>query len=166
VNQSNQLLRLADGRKFLVTQENYSALQVAIIENYGPRFAPGAIVLYISDIPDGSAIHEKGRLEKLGIIATTFEELPDFVLYLAPKDRLYFIEAGIAHRAITHKRRKVLEQISKNCKAARIYVSAFPDFSRYRKHAANIAWYSCVWLATNPDHTIYYDGEHSVAVHG
>lgn len=166
MDQSNQPLQLADGREYLLISEIYSPLQGAIIEKFGPYFAPGAVVLYNRDILSKVVIYERGELEKLGIAPVTLDELPDIILYHAVKDRLYFIEAGIIHQAITLKRRRELERISKNCKAARIFVSAFPNFNMYRKHAANIAWNSCVWLATNPEHTIYYDGQESFAVHG
>lgn len=157
---------MADGRECLLIPGKYSALQVAIIEKFGPRFVPGATVLHISDTPEITAIHEKDALEQLGIMAATPDELPDIVLHYALKDRLYFIEAGIVHQAITYRRKRELEQISKNCNAARVFVSAFPDFSMYGKYAIQIAWESHIWIATNPDHTIYYDGQESFAVHG
>jgi len=43
--------------------------------------------------------------------------------------------------------------------ASRIYVTAFPNRSSFRKHATDIAWETEVWIADNPDHMIHFDGE-------
>lgn len=166
MDQSNRLLQMADGRDCFLTPGKYSTLQVAVIEKFGPCFAPGAVVLYIRDKFGKEMIYEKDELEKLGIVTVRLDKLPDIILYHAGKDRLYFIEAGGAHRAITCKRKKVFEQICKNCNVARMHVTAFPDFRMYGKYASHIAWETEVWIAEMPEHMIHYNGDRYVAIHG
>ncbi len=45
------------------------------------------------------------------------------------------------------------------CTAGRIYVSAFPTFTEFRKHAHDVAWETEVWVAENPTHLIHYNGD-------
>ena len=165
MNLADQPLQLADGRACLLIPGKHSTLQIAVIEEFGPRFAPGATVLYLSDVLDRVEIYEKARLKQLGIVATTLDELPDVVLYHTAKDRLYFVEAGVVRRAITHKRRRDVEQLSKRCDASRIYVSAFLNFPAFGKYIPHIAWESYIWIATHPDHTIYFNGGQEMTVH-
>ncbi|MEJ7637352.1 MAG: BsuBI/PstI family type II restriction endonuclease [Singulisphaera sp.] len=42
-------LQLADGTTLYLSTGEHNALQVAIIEEFGPRFAQGAVVLYVGD---------------------------------------------------------------------------------------------------------------------
>ena len=46
-----------------------------------------------------------------------------------------------------------------DCDAAPIFVSAFPDRAEFRKHVADIAWETEVWIASDPDHLIHFNGE-------
>ncbi len=115
MNLANQPLQLADGRACLLIPGKHSALQIAIVEKFGPRFATGATVLYLSDILARATIYEKDRLGQLGIVTSTLNELSDIILYSEAKHRLYLIEVGISHRAITRRRRQALEQPMKEC---------------------------------------------------
>ena len=45
-----------------------------------------------------------------------------------------------------------------NCRARRIYVSAFLIRDEFRKHASDIAWDTEVWIAESPDHMIHFNG--------
>ncbi len=50
------------------------------------------------------------------------------------------------------------EMLSKTS-AYLIFVSAFPDFKTFLKHASNISWETEVWISDNPDHMIHFDGD-------
>ena len=71
---------------------------------------------------------------------------------------LFLVEAVTSHGPITPKRMLELENILEASPADPIYVSAFPDFSVFRKHMNNIAWETEVWLSDSPDHMIHFDG--------
>ncbi len=166
MNLANQPLQLADGRACLLIPGKHSALQIAIVEKFGPRFAIGATVLYLSDILARATIYEKDRLGQLGIVTSTLNELSDIILYSEAKHRLYLIEVGISHRAITRRRRQALEQPMKECSATRIYISAFLNHAEFGRYCHLIAWESHVWLADIPEHMIHYDGEQYIIPHG
>jgi len=144
----------------------YSERQMAIIDKFGPRFAASTILLYLRDTPDTSIIYEQERLEQLGVSVTTHNALPDSILYNVARDRLYLIEAGISHRAVTHKRRQELEVLFQKCSAIRIYISVFLNHAEFKRYASLIAWESHVWIAEMPEHMIHYNGDRYIAVHG
>jgi adenine-specific DNA-methyltransferase len=73
-------LKLADGKQLYLTPGKHNQLQIVIIENFGPRYAPSATVLYVGDTADKFVIYAKERLEQLGVPMTTHDKLPDIIL--------------------------------------------------------------------------------------
>jgi adenine-specific DNA-methyltransferase len=73
-------LKLADGKQLYLTPGKHNQLQIAIIENFGPRYAPSATVLYVGDAANKFVIYEKERLAQLGVPMTTHDKLPDHSL--------------------------------------------------------------------------------------
>ena len=61
--------------------------------------------------------------------------------------------------AISPNRQRQLEELLADCDAAPIFVSAFPDRGEFRKQVADIAWETEVWIASDPDHLIHFNGE-------
>jgi hypothetical protein len=90
---------------------------------------------------------------------------PDIILYNEVRNWLFLIEAGILHKAVTHKRRKDLESLFTGCNAFRIYVSAFRSYSQYRQYSSHIAWKTHVWIEAMPDHMIHNNGEKFLGPH-
>ncbi len=74
-------LKLADGNQLYLTPGKHNELQIAVIENFGPRYAADATVLYLGDAANKSVIYERERLEQLGVQITTHDKLPDIILY-------------------------------------------------------------------------------------
>jgi hypothetical protein len=54
-----------------------------------------------------------------------------------------------------------LEEFLKDCKAGKVYVSAFPDFKVFKKYSNDIAWETEVWIAIEEmlDYMIHYNGD-------
>jgi hypothetical protein len=96
--------------------------------------------------------------ERLKIPPMNHDELPDVVLYDPEKDWLFLIEAVTSHGPVSPKRHAELERMLRDCPAERVYVTAFLDFTSFRKHAGNIVWESEAWLVENADHMIHYNG--------
>lgn len=46
--------------------------------------------------------------------------------------------------------------------ARKVYVSAFPDFTEFKKHSTNIAWETEIWLVDFPEHMIHFNGDRLV----
>ncbi len=151
-------LRLHDGSTVYLSPGEHNALQVAIIEQFGPRFAPGAVVLYVGDTAKKHVIFERDQLAGLGVPITEHDKLPDVVLHDAKKQWLFMIEAVTSHGPVSPKRHREMESFLGRCQAERVYVTAFLSISDFRKYAADIAWETEVWIAATPDHMIHFNG--------
>ncbi len=152
-------LVLSDGKQVSLSAGNHNVLQAAIVREFGPRFAPGARVLYLGDTADKHVVMETAALTSLGVTLTEHDKLPDVVLYDDKRGWLFLIEAVTSHGPVSPKRYRELEVVFDKCSAARVYVTAFPDAATFRKYVADIAWESEVWLADSPDHMIHFNGD-------
>ena len=152
-------VRLPDGRELRLSPGKHNEVQRAIVEQFAPRFAPGAHLLYLGDTARKDLFVDRDRLRKLGIPITGHDKLPDVVLYDAERRWLFLVEAVTSHGPVSPTRMVDLEAMLAECPADAIYVSAFPDFGEFRKHMKNIAWETEVWLCDSPGHMIHYDGE-------
>ena len=90
---------------------------------------------------------------------------PDVVLYDETKNWLYLIEAVTTHGPIDQKRIIDLEKMFENCSAGNVYVTAFPDRPTFRKYIAEIAWETEVWISSEPDHMIHFNGDRFMGPH-
>lgn len=158
-------LRLATGEEYHLSPGQHNELQVAVIEEFGPRFAPGARLLYLGDTENKTLILDIAGFESLGISAPGHDKLPDIVLYDESRNWLFLIEAVTSHGPISPKRHFELEETLEGCKAERIYVTVFPDFATFKNFITNIAWETEVWLAEIPDHLIHFNGDRFLGPH-
>ena len=150
---------LPDGYELQLSPGRHNEVQKAVVEEFAPRFAPGARLLYLGDTARKDLLVDRTGLAELGIPITDHDKLPDVVLHDAEREWLFLVEAVTSHGPVTPKRIVELEAMLSACPAGAIYVSAFPDFGEFRKHMKNIAWETEVWLCDTPDHMIHYDGE-------
>jgi hypothetical protein len=134
-------------------------LEVAIVNEFGPRFAPGARLIYLGDTAKKTLILDEATFIKLGVPFSAHGKFPDVILYDSKKKWLFLIEAVTAHGPVSPKRQFELEKLFSKCKAGRIYVTAFLDFATYKKHAIDIAWETEVWIAEMPSHMIHFNGD-------
>lgn len=151
-------LKLPNGETLFLSPGAHNKLQVRVIEAFGPRFAPGAEVLYVGDTAKKHVRVDAKRLSELGVPITEHDKLPDIVLYLVERNWLFLIEAVTSHGPVSPKRHRELESGLTACKADRVYVTAFPDVTAFRKYAGDIAWETEVWMADQPDHLIHFNG--------
>lgn len=158
-------LVLADGTQVSLSAGDHNELQAAIVRDFGPRFAPGARLLYLGDTADKHVIMETAALASLGVTLTEHDKLPDVVLYDVKRGWLFLIEAVTSHGPVSPKRHHELEVRFRKCSAARVYVTAFPDAAIFRRYAADIAWETEVWLADSPDHMIHFNGDKFLGPH-
>ena len=152
-------VKVPDGRELQLSPGKHNEVQRAIVEEFAPRFAPGAHLLYLGDTAKKNLFVDKGRLADLCIPITDHDKLPDVVLYDAERKWLFLVEAVTSHGPVSPTRIVDLEAMLSDCPAGPVYVSAFPNFGEFRRHMANIAWETEVWLCDTPDHMIHYDGE-------
>lgn len=137
----------------------HNELQKAIIEEFAPRFAPNAECLYVGDTIKKDLIKNVEKLSALGFEITLHDKMPDVVLYCEDKNWIYFIEAVTSVGPMSPQRIIEIEEMTKEVSAGKIYVTAFPDFSAYKKFSEDLAWETEVWLSELPDHMIHLNGD-------
>ncbi len=77
------------------------------------------------------------------------------MLYREDKDWLYFIESVTSVGPMDDKRIIELQELTKNVKSGKIFVTAFLDFKTFKKFSESLAWDTEVWIADVPDHMIH-----------
>lgn len=152
-------VRLGNGKVLKLSAGKHNEVQAAIIEKFAPRFAKHGILVYLGDTAKKNLHVDEKTLKELGIPIDQHSKLPDVVIYDPKKNWLFLIEAVTSHGPVSPKRLVELEKFLKDCKAGKIYVTAFPDFAEFKKHSNNIAWETEVWLAEIPDHMIHFNGD-------
>ncbi|MDV2618281.1 BsuBI/PstI family type II restriction endonuclease [Lactococcus lactis] len=144
---------------FLFSPGEHNELQKYIIEDFAPRFAPGSECLYVGDTIKKDLVNNIKTLKELGFVITKHDKMPDVVLYKEDKNWIYFIESVTTVGPMDPKRIIEINQLTKNVKAGKVFVTAFLDFGTYKKFSTTIAWETEVWIAAMPDHMIHLNGD-------
>lgn len=148
-----------NGLDFSFSAGKHNELQKAIIEEFAPRFAPNSECLYVGDTIEKDLVKNVDKLEKLGFEITLHDKMPDVVLYREDKDWIYFVESVTSVGPMDPKRILEIEEMTKDVKAGKVYVTAFLDFKTYKKFSENLAWETEVWIAEMPEHMIHLNGD-------
>lgn len=159
-------LILPNGDTFNLSPGGQNVLIKQMIEEFCPRFTPGAEILYIGDADQKFALLESERLAQLGIALALHGKMPDLVTYMADRNWLVLMEAASSHGPVDSKRHGELASLFSGSTAGLVYVSCFPNRAEYRKYAAQISWESEVWCADHPTHMIHYNGERFLGPYG
>lgn len=152
-------VRLSEGRTLSLSPGGQNLLIQATVNEFCPRFTPGAEILYVGDAASKWAHADKDRLSALGIALDEHGKMPDLVVYLRSRNWLVLLEAASTHGPIDHTRKTELSQLFSESTAGLVYVSCFPDRTTFRRYVSDIAWETEVWCADNPSHMIHFDGE-------
>lgn len=150
---------LPDGSRIELSPGIHNELQRLVVEEFAPRFAPESVVVYLGDTAEKRLLIDTQLLRELKIPKMKHDKLPDVVLYHRSRNWLFLIEAVTSHGPVSAKRHAELEAMLKNCPADRVYVTAFMDFTAFKKYASEIVWESEVWIAESPDHMIHFNGD-------
>jgi hypothetical protein len=150
---------LRDGSQLPLSPGKHNEVQAKIVEAFAPRFAPGSTLLYLGDTANKDLHIDTEKMLEVGIPITEHDKLPDVMLLDTAKDWLFLIEAVTSHGPMNPKRIHELEEMLITCKLGKIFVTAFPDFTEFKKHINQIAWETEVWIVENPDHMIHYNGD-------
>ena len=133
-------VQLANGDVIKLSAGKHNEVQAAIVEKFAPRFANGGTLLYLGDTAKKDLFVDEKTLKELGIPIDQHSKLPDVVIYDTTRNWLFLIEAVTSHGPVSPKRIVELEEFLKNCKVGKVYVTAFPDMTEFKKHSNNIAW--------------------------
>lgn len=60
---------------------------------------------------------------------------------------------------MNNKRIVELQELTKNVKSGKIFVTAFLDFKTFKKFSESLAWDTEVWMADMPDHMIHLNSD-------
>lgn len=148
-----------NGQDFSFSTGKHNLLQKFIIEDFAPRFAENAEVLYVGDTQDKDLFKDDKKLKLLGFKIGVHNKMPDVVLYCADKKWLYFIEAVTSVGPMEPKRIIEINEMTAHVKVGKIFVTAFLDLSTYKKFMTELAWDTEVWIAEIPEHMIHLNGD-------
>lgn len=148
-----------NGNEFKFSPGKHNQLQKLIIEEFAPRFAENSECLYVGDTIQKDLVKNEEKLKELGFEITLHDKMPDLVLYSEDKDWIYFIESVTSVGHMTPKRILEIEEMTKDVKSGKIYVTAFLDFKTFKRFSDSLAWETEVWIADLPDHMIHLNGD-------
>lgn len=148
-----------NGKELNFSPGKHNALQRAILEQFAPRFAPGCECLYVGDTIRKDLIKDVSKLKSLGFEITLHDKMPDVVLYRQDKDWIYFVEAVTSVGPMSPQRIIEIQDMTKNVKSGKIFVTAFQDRDVYKKFSSDLAWETEVWISDFPDHMIHLNGD-------
>lgn len=150
---------LSNGKVIKLSAGKHNEVQAAIVQQFAPRFANGGTLLYLGDTANKDLFVDVEGLNDLRIPINQHSKLPDVVIFDAKRNWLFLIEAVTSHGPISPKRLLELEVFLKDCNIGKVYVTAFPDMSEFKKHSNFIAWETEVWSMEVPDHMIHFNGD-------
>ena len=138
----------------------HNGLIKAIIEDFLPRYGFGAEVLYVGDASVRQLHVDEEALQSLNFFDLAHGEmLPDVVAFSSSKGWLYLIEAVHSSGTVSPERLLELERLLAECLVPVVYVTAFQSREKFRQFVSEIAWESEVWIASDPDHLIHFNGD-------
>ena len=152
-------IKTPDGTELFLSPGRHNELQQMIIDEFAPRFAPGARLLYLGDTAKKDLLVDSIGLANLGIPISDDGKLPDVVLFDEEREWLFLVEAVTSHGPVSPTRLVDLEAMLSDCRVGIVFVSAFPDLKEFSRHIRNIAWETEVWISESPSHLIHYDGD-------
>lgn len=150
---------LVNGKQLQLTSGAHNVLQKKIIEDFAARFAPASTCLYVGDTADKVLIRDEDGLSKLGVEVTIHDKMPDVILYRPDRGWVYFIEAVTSVGPMSPERVLDIRRMCKRKDIGAVYVTAFENFTVFRRFADKLAWDTEVWIADAPDHMIHLNGD-------
>jgi hypothetical protein len=151
-------IQIAQGKAVTLSPGEHSELIRAIIEEFGPRFAPGSLLIYAGDTGDKWGYFDAARLAKLGVEVDAHGKMPDVVLHFTKRNWLLLVESVTSHGPVDGKRHAELAKLFARSKAGLVYVTAFPNRAIMSRYLGEIAWETEVWVADTPSHLIHFNG--------
>jgi hypothetical protein len=152
-------VKLKNGIEFQISPGEHSELIKAIIEEFAPRFTPGARLIYAGDTGEKMGYFDAEALEALGVRIDSHGKMPDVILHWPENNWLVLVESVTSHGPVNPKRHTELSSLFASSTAGIVYVTAFLTRSAMGKYLGDIAWETEVWVAESPSHMIHFNGE-------
>ena len=158
-------VQIAPGRKIALSPGEHNELIRAIIEDFGARFVPAGVLIYVGDTGEKWGYFDAVLLAKLGVAVDAHGKMPDVVLYYPERNWLLLIESVTSHGPVDGKRHAELARIFAKAAPGLVYVTAFPNRALMSRYLGDIAWETEVWVADAPSHLIHFNGERFLGPH-
>lgn len=150
---------LPDGEAVTLSPGGQNPLIKKVIEEFCPRFIQSGVVLYIGDAEDKFKHLHADYLKDLCVSVPAPAKMPDVIVHDVRRNWLVLIEAVTSAGPVDSKRRSELKKLFTGCKAGLVFVSAFESRDIMRSFLSQISWETEVWVSTDPDHLIHFNGE-------
>jgi hypothetical protein len=151
-------VELAKGKSISLSPGGHNLLVKLILDEFAPRFTPGAKIVYVGDTKKKWAYFDSKALDGMGVVVDEHGKMPDVVIHDVKRNWLVLIEAVTSHGPVNPKRRAELKELFAKCSAGLVFVTAFPDRKTMVKCLGEISWETEVWLAESPTHLIHFNG--------
>ena len=112
-------VRTSTGEEIRLSPGRHNKLQAAVVTDFGSRFAPGSVLLYLGDAAQKLLHIDQEKLDELRVPFTEHDKLPDVMLYDEDRTWLFLIEAVTSHGPVSPKRVEELEATLSNCTTKR-----------------------------------------------
>lgn len=152
-------LKLEGGKTIALSPGGQNELLRRIIEEFCPRFTPGATPIYVGDTDEKWAHFDEAYLRELGVTVESHGKMPDVVVHFTDRNWLVLIEAVTSHGPVSPKRLAELKELFQGAAAGLVFVTAFMDRGGFARYMGEIAWETEVWVAESPAHMIHFNGE-------
>jgi hypothetical protein len=150
---------LPDGEEFLLSPSGQNPLLKKMVEDFLPRFAPGAKVLYLGDTRGKQALFEERIFaETLGLTFDPHGRMPDLVLHDEARGWLFLMEAVKSKGPFDDERHRSLRELFATPAAGLVFVNCFENREAMRQWLPELAWETEAWVADDPDHMIHLNG--------
>jgi hypothetical protein len=150
---------LLDGKTLTLPAGGQNPLIKAIVEEFCPRYTPGATIAYIGDTKTKFLHLDAAYLAELGIKLDATAKMPDVIAHDRRRNWLILIEAVVDADPVDSERRLELKQIFKGSKAGLVFVTVFETRKAMQSFVSQISWETEVWISDAPDHLIHFNGE-------
>jgi hypothetical protein len=151
-------VKLSNGKAITLSPGGQNPLIRSIVEDFCPRYAPGASIAYIGDAENKFLHLDAAYLNGLGVLVAPSAKMPDVIAHDTNKNWLLLIEAVVSAGTIDAKRRRELKTLFRDCRAGLVFVTAFEDRDVFGRFQKQISWETEVWIAAEPDHVIHFNG--------
>jgi hypothetical protein len=158
-------VQVAPGKTISLSPGLHSELIKAIVEEFGSRFAPNGILIYVGDTGDKWGYYDEDALSRLGVTVDSHGKMPDVLLHDKDRNWLLLIESVTSHGPVNSKRHSELVALFSTSTAGLVFVTAFPSRVLMTRYLADIAWETEVWVADAPSHLIHFNGERYLGPH-
>lgn len=152
-------VKFPSGEEITLSPGGQNPLIKAVIEGFCPRFVPGATIIYVGDAENKFQHFHAAYLAALGVTIESSAKMPDVVAHDTNRDWLILIEAVTSTGVVDGKRRKELKDLFSGYSHGLVFVTAFDDRTTMARFLGQVSWETEVWVASDPDHLIHFNGE-------